>query len=257
MRVACVDGSIRVVCVEGSVFTVAWVEGPVFVVSCVRGSCLMVFCGDNSLFNGFCSVAFWLSGSLHSYPHRFMTRISRLMILTSGWPSPQPSSSAGRLRSSPMWTALFLLLRLTTACARLSLLDIGCSGMVYFNNVTANARTKGARLVKTAADFNTLSSSSASGSARDVSNSAASNGCPYDALTFFGAGAGVAVGADASSLAPRFLETRFAALRTCRASFSSPNTTFNRSKSAFARSDALAALASVSAVTAIRAHVRT
>lgn len=50
-----------------------------------------------------------------------------------------------------MLQALLLEFALTTACAKLSLLERGCSGMVYLSNSTANARTSGARFVCSAA----------------------------------------------------------------------------------------------------------
>src|SRR3569833_2267109 len=70
------------------------------------------------------------------------------MTLTRGWPSPQPSSSALAPFSRPMLTALDLEFALTTAWARLSRLESGCSGIVYRRSSTAKASTTGARFVR-------------------------------------------------------------------------------------------------------------
>lgn len=48
-----------------------------------------------------------------------------------------------------MLAALVRLLALTTACAKLNLLEKGCSGIVYYVTMNANAKTSGARFVKT------------------------------------------------------------------------------------------------------------
>ncbi len=84
--------------------------------------------------------------SRHSYPPLFNTLTSLPITLTFGCPIPQPSFSALPF-SIPRLTALLLLLTLTTACAKLNLPLKGCSGIVYFNKCTANAKTNGARLV--------------------------------------------------------------------------------------------------------------
>ena len=88
-----------------------------------------------------------VSSPCHSYPPLLSTATSLPMIFTLGCPSPHPSSSALGPLSSPILTALDLELALTTACAKLSLLESGCSGMVYRSSSTANARTSGALLV--------------------------------------------------------------------------------------------------------------
>lgn len=161
------------------------------------------------------------------------------MIRMTGCPSPQPSSSAVFPLSMPICTALVLLFMLTTACARLSLLDNGCSGIVNFNSATVNASTRGARLVKMHFDLSTSSLSMAAGRAREASSSDGLRGCPYRGLIFFGDSDDP--GPEAS-LKDRFFDTRLAALRTCRATFSSSNMVLRLWKSPFARSAARRAL---------------
>lgn len=84
------------------------------------------------------------SCSLDSYAQRFKTGISRPITRTVDCPRPHPSST---LPSSPRLTALLRLFALTRACAKLNRDDRGCAGIVYWRRVTANARTRGARLV--------------------------------------------------------------------------------------------------------------
>ena len=162
------------------------------------------------------------------------------MIRMIGCPSPHPSSSAVFPLSIPMCTAFVLLFMLTTACARLSLLDKGCSGIVNFNNATVKASTNGARLVKMVFDFKMSSLCIASGSASEASISAGLSGCPYNGLilVFLGDGAGAAPGPDAS-LKDRFFDTLLAALSTCRATFSSSKTVLRLWNSALASSSAI------------------
>jgi hypothetical protein len=85
-----------------------------------------------------------------------------------------------------------------------------------------------------AAELSISSSSSESGSAREASRSAPLRGCPYVGFAFFGVGAGAD---DASAV--RFLNCRFAALRTWRATFSSAKIVLRDSWEDLEMSDAL------------------
>lgn len=119
----------------------------------------------------------------------------------------------------PRLIALLLLFMLTTACARLRRDESGCEGMVYFNNATANASTSGARLVCSTVFINSFSVALALGRASDSSIAAGSGGAPsLSVMRGFRRleGDGAVVELDV-----RFLETRFAAVRICLATFSS------------------------------------
>lgn len=144
-----------------------------------------------------------------------MTRISLPMTRTFGCPCPHPSSSA-LFFSIPKLAALLRLLALTTACARLNRDDSGCSGIVYFNKVTANARTSGARFVYRTVLASSSSVATTLGRARDSSIAAGVMGISAEAsfLRLLG---------DSGRVSPEdlFFVTRLAALRICLASFSS------------------------------------
>jgi hypothetical protein len=134
--------------------------------------------------------------------------------------------------------ALVLLFMLVTACARLKRLEMGWEGIVYCSSVTVKARRRGARFVYRTVDFWVSSERIGEGRAREASISAALSGWPYVGFAFLGDGG---VGPDAS-LAVRFLDTRFAAFRTWRASLSSEKMVLRLLKSDLAMSDALCML---------------
>lgn len=105
-----------------------------------------------------------------------------------------------------MLTALERELALTTAWARERREESGWVGCVYFSNVTAKARTRGARLVCR------ITSESCSevgvGRAREVSIAAGDGGSVEGAGLDFLAGDG-----DGASVEERFFERRFAVER--------------------------------------------
>lgn len=115
----------------------------------------------------------------------------------------------------PKLIALLLLFTLTTACARLSREESGCERMVYFSNVTAKARTRGARLVYKIIELSSFSSASLEGRASEASMVAGSDFSLYE--VFFR----LTVSSVWPSSAARFLDTRLAALSICFDSFSS------------------------------------
>lgn len=182
-------------------------------------SCLPVFSSRESL-NPQCSTWTSLENSSHLYPHLFITLMLFPISFTTGCPCPQPSSSALAPFSSPKLNAFRRLFTPTTACAKLNREDKGCRGMVYFSNVTAKARTKGARFVIMTMVSSSASVAPASGIQKDLSKTTASLqfsslGSCFLRLLLDSFG-------KVESSEERFFDTRFAALCNCFASFPSP-----------------------------------
>jgi hypothetical protein len=113
-------------------------------------------------------------------------------------------------------------------------------GIVYFSNMTAKARTTGARLVRRIVGRSSDSGTSIVGRAREdsmeagVGWSASENEVCLDRLDVGLELVGVSLSEEV-----RFLEARFAALRTCFASFSSGKIFCNDGRSVFEMADRL------------------
>ena len=115
-----------------------------------------------------------------------------------------------------MLTALEREFALTTAWARERREESGWLGCVYFSNVTAKARTRGARLVCSTVWESSSSLVSMVGSEREVSIAAGLDGSASDSRFGFLAG----VGGEAS-VEERFFDIRFAVSKSFLAVFSS------------------------------------